>query len=92
MGTNNITSAGNTLSLKVLSFSSQIPGYEKIKISALKMEMLPEKIDDTRIWGGWSPSQAPRAVRLCKKVGLTQRINQLHVLDTLIQQDIILRL
>ena len=37
------------LSLKLLSFSSHIPGYEKVKISAQKLEMLPEKIDDTQI-------------------------------------------
>ena len=51
MGTNKTISTDNTLSLKVLSFSSQVPGYEKIKISAQKMEMSPEKIDDARIWG-----------------------------------------
>ena len=39
----------------MLSFSSHIPGYEKIKISARRKEMLPEKIDDARIWGGCSP-------------------------------------
>ena len=49
MGTNKTISTDNTLSLRVLSFSSQIPGYEKIKISARKMEMSPEKIDDARI-------------------------------------------
>ena len=40
------------LSPRVLSFSSQIPSYEKMKISARKMEMSPEKIDEARIWGG----------------------------------------
>ena len=45
MGTNKSIATDNMLSLKVLSFSSQIPGYEKIKISAQKMEMLPKKID-----------------------------------------------
>ena len=39
MGMNKTLSTDNTLSLKVLSISSQIPGYEKIKISAQKMEM-----------------------------------------------------
>ena len=48
MGTNKTISTDNTLSIKVLRFSSQIPGYEKIKISARKMEMSPEKIDDAR--------------------------------------------
>ena len=51
MGTNKTISTDNTLSLKVLSFSSHIPDYEKIKISARKKEMSPEKIDDARIWG-----------------------------------------
>ena len=55
MGTNKTISTDNTLSLKVLSFSSQIPGYQKIKISARKIEMLPEKIDDARIRGGLEP-------------------------------------
>ena len=54
MGTNKSISTDNTLSLKVLSFSSQIPGYEKIKISAQKMEMLPKNID-AWIWGGLQP-------------------------------------
>ena len=49
MGTNKAISTDNTFSLKLLSFSSQIPGYEKIKISARKMEMLPKEIDDARI-------------------------------------------
>ena len=49
MGKNKTISTDNTLSLKVLSFSSQIPGYEKIMISARKMEMSPEKFDDARI-------------------------------------------
>ena len=43
MGTNKTISTDNTLSLKVLNFSPQIPRYERIKISAQKMEMLPEK-------------------------------------------------
>ena len=47
MGTNKTISTDNTLSLRVLSFSSQIAGYERIKIPARKLEMLPEKIDDT---------------------------------------------
>ena len=49
MGANKIISTKNTLSLKMLSVFSQIPGYEKIKISARKMEMSSEKIDDARI-------------------------------------------
>ena len=49
MGTNKTISTDNTLSLKMLSFFSQIPGYEKIKISGRKVEMSPEKIDDARI-------------------------------------------
>ena len=49
MGTNKTISTDNTSSLKVLSFSSQIPGYEAIKVCARKMEMSPEKIDDARI-------------------------------------------
>ena len=49
MGTNKTISTDNTLSLKVLSFSSQIPGYEKIKISARNIKMSPEIIDDARI-------------------------------------------
>ena len=48
MGTYKI-STDITLSLKVLIFSSQIPGYEKKKISARKMAMSPEKIDGARI-------------------------------------------
>ena len=44
MGTNKTISTDNTLSPKVLSFSSQIPGYEKTKISSRKMEMSPDKI------------------------------------------------
>ena len=51
MSTNKTISTDNTFSLKVLSFSSKIPGYEKIKISARKMTMSPEKNDDGRIWG-----------------------------------------
>ena len=47
MDTNKIISTDDTLSLKALRFSSQIPGYEKI--SARKMEMSPKKIDDARI-------------------------------------------
>ena len=49
MGTNKTISTDNTLSLRVLSFSTQIPGYEKIKISVRKLEMSPEKFDDARI-------------------------------------------
>ena len=49
MSTNKTILTDSTLSLKVLSFSSQIPGYEKIKISAREMKMSPEKIDDVRI-------------------------------------------
>ena len=37
MGANKTISTDSTLSLKVLSFSSEIPGYEMIKISARKM-------------------------------------------------------
>ena len=59
MGTNKIISTDNTLKLKVLSFSSQIPGYEKIKISARKMEMSPEEIDDARIWEGLERPPSP---------------------------------
>ena len=40
-------------------FFSQIPGYEKIKISARKIEMLLEKIDDVRIWAGFRSPPAP---------------------------------
>ena len=42
MGTNKTISTDNTLSLKVLSFSSQISGSEKMTICARKMEMSPE--------------------------------------------------
>ena len=49
MGTNKTISTDNTVSLKLPSFSSQIPDYEKIKISARKMEVSPEKIDDAKI-------------------------------------------
>ena len=49
MGTNTTISIDNTLSLRVLSFSSQIPGYEKTKTSVRKIEMSPEKIDDAGI-------------------------------------------
>ena len=59
IGTNKTISTDNTLSLKVLSFSSQIPGYEKIKVSARKIETSPEKIDDARIWGGLQPPSPP---------------------------------
>ena len=57
MGTNK--TINNTLSLKVLSFFSQIPGYEKIKISSRKMEMSPEKNDDARISEGLQTSSPP---------------------------------
>ena len=59
MGTNKTISTDNTFSLKVLSFSSQIQGYEKIKIFARKMEMSPGKIDNTRLWGGMQPPSSP---------------------------------
>ena len=59
MGTNKTVSTDNKLSLKVLRFSSHIPGYEKIKISARKMEISREKIDDARIWWGLQLSQFP---------------------------------
>ena len=49
MDTNKTISCDNKLSLKMLSFSSQIPGYQKIKISARKIEMSPEKIHDAGI-------------------------------------------
>ena len=68
MGTNKI-STDNTLSLKVLSFSSQIPGYEKIKISAREMEMSPEKIDDVRIWGRLQSPPARTPMCTCVKFG-----------------------
>ena len=57
MGRNKTISTDHTLSLKMLSISSQIPGYEKIKISTQKMEMLPEKIDDAlNLRGATAPS------------------------------------
>ena len=59
METNKTISTENTLSLKVLSFSSQIPGHEKIKIFARKVEMLPENIGGARIWGGGCSPPAP---------------------------------
>ena len=61
MGADKTISTDNTLSLKLLSFSSRIPGYEKTKISTRKMEMLPEKIDDALIREGLQPLPAPSA-------------------------------
>ena len=55
MSTNKAISTDNTLGLKVLSFSSQIPGYEKIKISAQKMEISPEKLTMPKSEGGLQP-------------------------------------
>ena len=55
MSTNKAISTENTLGLKVLSFSSQIPGYEKIKISAQKMEISPEKLMMPKYEGDCSP-------------------------------------
>ena len=78
MGTNKTISTDNTISLRVLSFSSQIPGYEKIKISARKMEMSPEKIDDVRILRGLQPpsppARTPMSVLLMKQAKQQPRL------------------
>ena len=62
MDTNKTISTENVLSLKVLSFPSQTPDHEKIKVSTRKMEMLPEKIDCARIWGGLQPPLPPSPI------------------------------
>ena len=51
------------------------------KDSARKMEMLPEKIDYARIWGGLQPPQSPRLVRLWVQVLVTFIFRDLKTYD-----------
>ena len=70
MSTNKTISTGNTLSIKVLRLSTQIPGYEKIKISARKWKCRPKKLKMPESERGCSPSPPPRTLMFVSSLRL----------------------